>query len=318
MFTALVYTTAFFVLILYIVKGLIVYTDNVLRVFKTILALVLSFFLVSSLYASDVVLQGEFHRPGTISITNTTTVSQAMHNAGQITDDAFTIGAVLLRKNIVTQDHEFLELSKEKLSNALSMIREGIQDRNNESGKWVVEASIIRQLLFQVEQPYLLGRKSLVSDISDAELQPSNDFDLQAGDTLIVPSRPNQVWVLGQLNHSGAVQFNPAFKVEDYVVKAGGMTAYASESKAYMVLPNGDKQVLTHSWWNYQPFNILPGSIIYIPDERLNSYSLLQELGVDQIQAKLIQLKSNEINLPEAQVEALKRSVSSVKDQQGR
>jgi len=101
----------------------------------------------------------------------------------------------------------------------------------------------------------------------------SQNMILLEGDTVIVPQRFNQVYVLGYVVRPGALPYIEGAKVADYIGSAGGLTRFAASDNIGII--RGDPkspQVIKIKLNRYMTWqsdsenpNIMPGDVIYIP-----------------------------------------------------
>jgi polysaccharide export outer membrane protein len=96
---------------------------------------------------------------------------------------------------------------------------------------------------------------------------------LRDGDTVIVPQKYNQVYVLGYVFRPGPVRYIEGAKVSDYIGSAGGFTRFAATDNIGII--RGDPanptvikvQVNKYLAWDKNSANpaIIPGDVIYVP-----------------------------------------------------
>jgi polysaccharide biosynthesis/export protein len=96
---------------------------------------------------------------------------------------------------------------------------------------------------------------------------------LKDGDTVVVPQKYNQVYVLGYVERPGAVRYIEGANVADYIGSSGGFTRFAATDNIGII--RGDPahptvikvSVNKYLSWdvNSQSPTILPGDVIYVP-----------------------------------------------------
>lgn len=96
---------------------------------------------------------------------------------------------------------------------------------------------------------------------------------LKDGDTVVVPQKYNQVYVLGYVVRPGPVRYIEGSYVADYIGSAGGFTRFAATDNIGII--RGDPanpvvikvQVNKYLSWDNSSQNptILPGDVIYVP-----------------------------------------------------
>ena len=96
---------------------------------------------------------------------------------------------------------------------------------------------------------------------------------LKDGDTVVVPQKYNQVYVLGYVERPGPVKYIEGANISDYIGSTGGFTRFAATDNIGII--RGDPvhpivikvQVNKYLSWdsNSQSPKILPGDVIYVP-----------------------------------------------------
>lgn len=92
-----------------------------------------------------------------------------------------------------------------------------------------------------------------------ADKDEKYDFTLRSGDSIYVARNRNSVYVFGQVNDPGYVNYHEGWKYSDYVTAAGGFTgaAKAGEGK---VIKGGTLQ-----WYDEHGRTIAPGDLVFVP-----------------------------------------------------
>jgi len=96
---------------------------------------------------------------------------------------------------------------------------------------------------------------------------------LRDGDTVIVPQKYNQVYVLGYVFRPGPVRYIEGAKVSDYIGSAGGFTRFAATDNIGIIRGDPAKptvikvQLNKYLAWDKDSANpaIIPGDVIYVP-----------------------------------------------------
>ena len=81
----------------------------------------------------------------------------------------------------------------------------------------------------------------VVIDLQEVLKDPSsnNNFELRAGDRLVIENRPDSVNIMGEVYNPTAVLSEKKKTVGYYLGKVGGMTPDADEKRLYLVKVNG-------------------------------------------------------------------------------
>jgi len=117
--------------------------------------------------------------------------------------------------------------------------------------------------------------ESFVVDFYKAEKDGDigQNIILKDGDTVVIPQKYNQVYVLGYVLNPGPVRYIEGANVSDYIGSAGGFTRFAATDNIGII--RGDPanptvikvQVNKYLSWDKDSNSpkILPGDVIYIP-----------------------------------------------------
>lgn len=187
-------------------------------------------------------IEGEVMFPGTYSITeDSTTLSEILLKAGGFTKDALIRESKLVRKSAKIQiDKEYERLKQMQ-----------------------------RDQLSESEYQYLVMKEN-TSDIGQIvvdfyKLMMENDVQedvvLEDNDKIIVPKKPDVVYVTGRVSKPGGIIYVPGQKLKYYLEKAGGVTWDSQVKKTKVAKVSGeildDEDVRSFS----------PGDIIWVPRE---------------------------------------------------
>jgi polysaccharide export outer membrane protein len=96
---------------------------------------------------------------------------------------------------------------------------------------------------------------------------------LRDGDTVVVPQKYNQVYVLGYVFRPGPVRYIEGANVSDYIGSAGGFTRFAATDNIGIIRGDPAKptvikvQVNKYLAWERDSLSpaIIPGDVIYVP-----------------------------------------------------
>jgi hypothetical protein len=108
-----------------------------------------------------------------------------------------------------------------------------------------------------------------------------DDIQLRAGDTLVVPKRPDFVVVTGQVYNSNAITFEPGKTAGWYLSRAGGATGLGNKKAIFVVradgsvVSGGGKQ-----WWRGDVLSarVGPGDTIVVPEKPIGGSTLWKNL----------------------------------------
>jgi protein involved in polysaccharide export with SLBB domain len=100
---------------------------------------------------------------------------------------------------------------------------------------------------------YLRGGTRLIVDLDRAYRKKDLDHDVTvlAGDRIVIPSKPNTVLVVGEVNNPGLLSFLSGDDVSDYIERAGGLTD--SANYAILTMSTGESRKVDFGWFRSDP-----------------------------------------------------------------
>lgn len=196
---------------------------------------------------ANIFLDGEVVYPGFYTInTRKEKISDIIKRAGGLKQDAYSEGAVMLRKTFINSSDSSLLLNK------LEVFYNKLQDTS----------SIDRMKSTIERKEQLLG-----INLDKILANPGSKYDLylEKGDVIRVPKRLQTVQMFGEVYFPKKVRFDKNFNFRDYVRGAGGFTAQALRRRSYVVYSNGEvKSTRKALFFNSYP-KVKPGAEIYVP-----------------------------------------------------
>ncbi len=209
----------------------------------------------------EVVINGYVLNPGTYRIGEDETLSQLITRAGGYIQNAYEFGGVLSKNSA----YEANVLAREKL--IMSMMTASTNPKNIES------VNQINSLLSQLEQMPLSSRVVSEFDLELIEANPALDTILDDGDTILIPSKVNQVYVFGEVQNQGAIVFKENEDINFYIEQAGGLNNFADKKSIFLLHPNGiSESVPKNAFISSRKNKIYEGTIIFIPRDISGSF----------------------------------------------
>ncbi len=210
--------------------------------------------------SSAVLLSGEVNRPGLYSIRRGEKLSELLHRAGGLADQAYPYGAVFTRVSVKEAQQDGFKRTARELNNSLLAVAARSQQASAEG---LAGAAALASTLANTEAS---GRMVVEADPRVLAIRPDLDVNLEAGDRIFIPKRPRYVIALGDVNNPGALQFVAGKNVGSYLSEAGGTLATADRGRVFVVLPNGTAQPVRGGGWSNNSGMVLPpGSTIIVP-----------------------------------------------------
>ena len=221
-------------------------------------------------------LRGEVLFPGRYPISPGERLSDIIERAGGLTEHAYPQAAVFTRESLREKEREQIEQLIRQLESDVAATA-GQSDPSSTQAR-----SISRALAEQLRATEPVGR--LVIDLVEMLTTPD---DLEAnvlvhdGDALIVPSRPQEVTVLGEVYFPTSHIFDSDLGHNNYVERSGGMTYRADAKRVYIVRANGAVETVDRRRGSGE--QVYPGDTIVVPIDADRLPPLVRLTTISQI-----------------------------------
>jgi len=223
-------------------------------------------------HQEQVSIKGEVTFPGEYAIISGEHLSSVLKRAGGFSPKAYLPGAIFVRESIRKEQQDKIDASAAQLEVEISNIEESIATLNNPILMKHKQNGLVaaKRVLKQLQSTKAVGR--LVIDLKNLSELTTSEFDLllSDGDSIVIPEKPDQVLVLGQVFNTTALVYRKSYTLDDYLERAGGVTRMADENRIHVMRANGIMQQ-ANSWGST---DIYPGDSIIVPEE-LEQFNLL-------------------------------------------
>ena len=236
---------------------------------------------------ASVAIIGEVEHAGSYGIEDGERLSSVLKRAGGFRSDAYPYAAVLVRVRV----RELAEQARlemiQRIEETPAEIKPGAMNTQVASD---LQQSIQMQrteILTRLRNHPASGRLviAITSDISRWENTPA-DIELRAGDTLLIPKRPNFVTVSGQVYNAVAISYTPGKSLGWYFRKAGGATPSGNKKEIYVLRADGSVVPRANNWISndFMDLRMRPGDTIFVPEKIIGGSLVWQNiLGAAQI-----------------------------------
>lgn len=214
----------------------------------------------NSAASPTVSITGQVRAPGAYRLLPGERLSEALIDAGGLTDSAYPYGAVFLRKSVAIEARATDELVLHTL------IAECLQQPELASDKCPQKRVLDAAAAAEPGSPDA-GRISVVADPFVLAVDPDKDVVLESGDSIFFPVRPTTVSVRGAVSHPGSYAYAVHATLDDYVALAGGFADNANSGATFVIYPDGVARSWDTSWLYFQSAAIPPGSVIDVPPQ---------------------------------------------------
>jgi hypothetical protein len=201
--------------------------------------------------------------------------------------DAYPAGAVLERVQVRELGEQARQQMIQRIETTPISFKPGAMSTQDQATTQQSLQQQRDQVLTTLRSRPASGRMviNISEDISKWE-NTSADIELRAGDTLVIPKRPNFVMVSGQVYNPVAISYVPGRDVGWYLRKAGGATPYGN--KKYIYVLRADGSIVPHgSIWtgnNLMNLRLRPGDSIFVPEKIIGGSQVWQNImGAAQI-----------------------------------
>ena len=219
-------------------------------------------------------VEGEVRRPGIYQMTQGETLPQLIDKAGGLTEDAYLFGAGFYREQV----------RRDQLANLDQLVRKLEMQTQTKLSASAASASVneaagAAQLRMQAEQ---LAQKQAVDRLRNLKPTGRIMLGLQSGDAkpdslptlrlenqdrLVVPAKPDFVYVLGSVNTESSLIWKAGNTVQDYLA-VSGLTSGADKDELYVIRADGSVLSNGDRWFgSVARAEVQPGDLIVLPEK---------------------------------------------------
>ncbi|MFV3130235.1 SLBB domain-containing protein [Niveispirillum sp. KHB5.9] len=206
---------------------------------------------------------GEVVRPGRYDIKRGERLSELLRRVDGLTPEAFPYGAVFTRVRVREAEEAGFRRAALELEQSIPSVMAGASGQEAEQARQALP--FLQGLITSLKSTRAVGRVVVEVDPTVLAARPELDFVLEPGDELIIPKRPSHVTVSGEVLNPSSVMFKSGKTARDYITLAGGETAAAELSDAFVIYPNGESEPLSLGRFSDGSVPIPPGSTIVVP-----------------------------------------------------
>lgn len=189
---------------------------------------------------ASISIQGEVKFSGTYGIEDGERLSSVLKRAGGFRESAYPAGAELQRVAVRSLGEKSRQEMIHRLETTNFSVKPSMAGTEEQAG--------LQQSMLQQQQQILNTLRShpasgrlvvrISKDISQWENTPA-DIELRAGDTLVIPKRPDFVLIMGQVYNATAITYVPGKKAEWYLRQGGGITQSGNKKAIFIVRADG-------------------------------------------------------------------------------
>lgn len=221
-------------------------------------------------------VEGEVRSPGIYQMTPGDGLPQLLDKAGGLTPDAYLFGAAFYREEVRKTQLKNLEQlvrrleaqSQTQLSSSAASVSAVSGDTAGVARlRLEAEAKAQQQALDRLRNLKPTGRIMLDLKPGEATLQALPNLRLENQDRLVVPARPDFVYVLGSVNTESSMIYRPGRTVQFYLDQSG-LTSGADVDELFVMRADGS--VLSKGgrfFGSPTGATVQPGDLIVLPEK---------------------------------------------------
>lgn len=189
---------------------------------------------------ASVTVSGEVKFAGTYGIEEGERLSSVLKRVGGFRPDAYPQGAILERAQV----RELEEVNRQEMIRRIEAtaptVGPGVGTAQDQQSLLLTMRQQQQEVLASLRSHPSTGRLviKISADISKWE-NTSVDLEMRAGDTLIIPKRPDFVVVSGQVYNPTGITYRPGMDARWYLEQAGGVTRDGDKKATFIVRADG-------------------------------------------------------------------------------
>ncbi len=224
-------------------------------------------------------IEGEVRRPGIYQMNPGDGLPTLLEKAGGLTPDAYLFGSAFYREEVrQTQQKNLDQLvrrleaqTQTQLSSSAASVSAISGDASGTARlRLEAEAKAQQQALERLRNLNPTGRIMLGLQPDNSTVQALPEVRLANQDRLVIPSRPDFVYVLGSVNTEASMLWRRGGTVQDYLSQAG-LTSGADKDELFIIRADGSVASGNNSssWFNRSITGaaVQPGDLIVLPEK---------------------------------------------------
>jgi protein involved in polysaccharide export with SLBB domain len=221
---------------------------------------------------ATITVRGEVRDPGTYGIRPGERLSSVLERSGGFLPSAYPYGAILTRvevRQLETEERNKLILRVKDAQTSLENLPETTPAQKQAKAMALGQ---YQTTLLELNSNPPLGRVTIrISSHVDRWEGTAADIDVRAGDTLIIPRRPDYVMVTGQVFNPAAVSYRPGKSAKWYLSQSGGPTTTANKKAIFVIRADGSVVGQTGNLWggNSLEATLQPGDAVVVPEKTI-------------------------------------------------
>jgi protein involved in polysaccharide export with SLBB domain len=221
---------------------------------------------------ASVSVKGEVKHPGTYGIRPGERLSSVLERTGGFQVGAYPYGAILQRTEVreleAKQQNELI-LRVKDAERDLEMLPDTDPDKKKAKETAIAQ---YQTTLTELSANPPVGRVDIriSSNVKQWKNTPA-DIEVRAGDTLLVPKKPDFVMVTGQVFNPTAISYRPGKSAKWYLGQSGGPTTIANKKSIFVIRADGSVVGAEKSLWEGDALSgtLHPGDTVVVPEKAI-------------------------------------------------
>jgi hypothetical protein len=202
-----------------------------------------------------------------------------VERAGGLNEFAEPTASMFLRESLRAREEQQIEKFKKRLETDVAKLK--IEAAQGKVAAPETE-KIGSSLLSDIVAAQATGR--LVVDlVAILEARDGSDVKLQDGDVLVLPPKPQEVSVIGEVQFPTSHLHKPGYDVFDYIDNSGGFTPKSDEKFIYVIAANGQVKPVKKGIFSGKNELISAGDTVVVPYDIESMSTMNYWLSVSQI-----------------------------------
>ena len=222
-------------------------------------------------------VEGEVGKPGIYQMVQGDSLQSLIDRAGGLTPDAYLFGSSFYREDVRKNQQDNLEKLVRRLeAESGSSLAQTVQSQGATADA-ASAASQMRLQAAQMAQKQALERLRTMKATGRIALGLPVDTNnvvarlpvlkMENGDRLVVPNRPDYVYIFGSVNTEAALVYRNGGSVSDYMLQAG-LSRGSDRENVILLRADGSAQTNSSAWSNnVLSATVMPGDTIILPEK---------------------------------------------------
>jgi polysaccharide biosynthesis/export protein len=214
-------------------------------------------------------VEGEVKAPGIYSVGLGETLSQVINRAGGLTSQAYIFGTIFSRDSAKRDEAVRLKDATDRIEQDYFRYLASRSRNATTQEEGVVstgELESIKSLVGRLRSVQPEGRIPLNLSNASAQYRDVPSILLEDLDSVLIPTKPATVTVVGSVFRQGSLLWNSAWTSQNYIDNSGGLRQHADRSGIVIFRADGTVRQ-QGGWLNGASSEINPGDTIVVPED---------------------------------------------------